>query len=98
MERWTASAAHGLRSADCTDLINVLVDETMQRFFSVIVIFAILIVGGGFLWVRKSEEEAKVKRAEDLTAARRTFTDKARAAAREEDNDGYQRSIRTAIG
>jgi type II secretory pathway pseudopilin PulG len=69
----------------------------MQRFFSVIIIFGILLVGGGFLWLKKSDEEAKVKRADDLAAARKTFADKARAAAREEDEAGYMRGIRTAL-
>ncbi|MCK6552856.1 hypothetical protein L6R52_43935 [Myxococcota bacterium] len=69
----------------------------MQRFFSIIIIFAILVVGGGWVLMKKSEEEAKVKRAEDLAAARRTFADKARAAAKETDTDAYHRSIRTAI-
>jgi hypothetical protein len=69
----------------------------MQRFFSVIVIFAILLVGGGYLWVRKSDEDARIKRADELAAARRTFADKARAAAREQDNDAYMRSMRAAI-
>jgi hypothetical protein len=69
----------------------------MQRFFSVIVIFAILLVGGGYLWSKKADEESRVKRNEELAAARRGFEDKARAAAREQDNDGYMRSMRAAI-
>jgi hypothetical protein len=69
----------------------------MQRFFSVIIIFGILLVGGGFLWMKKSDEEARLKRGEDLSAARRTFADKARAAARDEDEASYMRSIRAAI-
>lgn len=69
----------------------------MQRFFSVIIIFGILLVGGGFLWVRKSDEASRVKRQDDLAAARKTLADKARAAVREADNDAYQRSMRAAI-
>lgn len=70
----------------------------MQRFFSIIIIFAILLVGGAYLWNKKSNEDAKAKRKDALAAARRTFADKARAAAREDDNDAYHRSIRSALG
>jgi hypothetical protein len=69
----------------------------MQRFFSIIIIFGILLVGGSWVWMKKSEESAKLKRADDLAAARRTLADKARSAAREEDNDAYEREIRAAI-
>lgn len=70
----------------------------MQRFFSIIIIFAILVVGGSWVFIEKSEQEARAKREADLAAARRTFADKARSAARESDNDGYHRSIRAALG
>jgi hypothetical protein len=69
----------------------------MQRFFSIIIIFAILIVGGSWVFIQKSDQADAAKRAEDLDSARRTFMDKARAAIREEDNDAYERSIRSAI-
>jgi hypothetical protein len=69
----------------------------MQRFFSIIVIFAILVLGGGWVFMKKSDESAKSKRAEDLASARKSFADKARMAARESDSDAYLRSMRGAI-
>jgi hypothetical protein len=69
----------------------------MQRFFSVIIIFAILFVGGGYLFMKKSEEEAKVKLADDLASARRSFADRARSAALEQDDKDYARSIQASI-
>lgn len=69
----------------------------MQRFFSIIIIFAILLVGGSWVFIQKSDQADQAKRAEDLAAARRTFLDKARAAVREENNDAYDRSMKAAI-
>jgi hypothetical protein len=47
--------------------------------------------------IKKSDEEARVKRGEDLAAARKTFADKARAAVRDEDEAAYMRNIRASI-
>jgi hypothetical protein len=69
----------------------------MQRFFSMIIIFAILVVGGGYLYTQKSGEEAKQEIMDKRAEARRTFADKARAAAREEDNGTYARAMQAAI-
>ena len=69
----------------------------MQRFFSMIIIFGILVVGGGYLYTQKSGEEAKQDVMDKRSEARRTFADKARAAAREEDNASYERGIQAAI-
>lgn len=69
----------------------------MQRFFSVFIIFGILILGGGYLWMQKSEEEANKRRDEDLSNAQRSFADKARAAVREADDQSYMRSIKGAL-
>lgn len=69
----------------------------MQRFFSIIIIFAILIVGGSWVFIQKSDQADKAKREEGLQNARRSFMDKSRAAVREEDNDAYERSIKSAI-
>src|SRR5688500_4075403 len=71
--------------------------DPMQRFFSMIIIFAILVVGGGYLYTQKSGEEAKQEIMDKRAEARRTFADKARAAAREEDNGTYERAIQAAI-
>lgn len=69
----------------------------MQRFFSIIIIFAILLVGGAWIFMQKSDQAAAAKRTEDLGNARRSFMDKARSAVREENNDAYERDIKTAI-
>jgi hypothetical protein len=69
----------------------------MSRFFSIIVIFAILVVGGGYLWMQKSEQDAKVRVGEKLVDARRNFSDKARAAITEDDDADYIRSIKAAL-
>src|SRR5687768_5097997 len=69
----------------------------MQRFFSVLVIFGILIIGGGYLWIQKSDESAKEKVEQTRANARRAFQEKARMAVRDTSNDGYLRSIQTAI-
>ncbi len=70
----------------------------MQRFFSIVIIFGILVVGGGWLWVQKSNEEARVRIEERLADARRSFADKARAAAKEEDDGAYVRGVHAALG
>ncbi len=69
----------------------------MQRFFSMIIIFGILVVGGGYLYMQKSGEEAKQEVMDKRAEARRTFADKARAAAREDDNGDYVRAISASI-
>ncbi len=69
----------------------------MSRFFSIIIIFGILLVGGGWLWMRKADDEARMKIEETLASARRTFSDKARAAVREEDEQDYLRGIKAAL-
>jgi hypothetical protein len=69
----------------------------MQRFFSMIIIFGILVVGGGYLYTQKSSEEAKQEVMDKRSEARRTFADKARAAVREDDPDSYQRAIQASI-
>lgn len=69
----------------------------MQRFFSMLIIFGILVVGGGYLYSQKAEEEAKQQIEEDRKAARRTFADKARAAVSEEETDVYLRGIQAAL-
>lgn len=69
----------------------------MQRFFSIIVIFGILVVGGGYLYNKKSDEEARMRIEDTRSKARRTFADKARSAIREEDDSDYVRTIQTAL-
>jgi hypothetical protein len=69
----------------------------MQRFFSIIIIFAILLVGGAWIFIQKSDQAAAAKRAEDLGAARRSFMDKARSAMREESAEAYERDIKSSI-
>jgi type II secretory pathway pseudopilin PulG len=68
----------------------------MQRFFSIIIIFGVLLVGGSILWIKKSDETARAERVEQLAQARRTFADKARSAVRSE-NDAYEREIRSGL-
>lgn len=69
----------------------------MQRFFSIIIIFGILLVGGGYLFMKKSDQEARVKISDDLASARRSFADKARSAVNEEDEKDYLRAIQASI-
>ncbi len=69
----------------------------MKNFFSIVVIFAVLLVGG--VWVFNKQQTEKDKKAvvESLANARRTFAQKARSAANESDDNAYVRSIRGAI-
>jgi hypothetical protein len=69
----------------------------MKNFISILVIFAVLVAGGIFLYVRQSEQQAKEKVAAQLADARRTFAQKARSAAGEADAEGYLRQMRGAI-
>lgn len=69
----------------------------MKNFFSVIIIFAVLVAGGIFIWASRSAEQARIKVAEDLSDARRTFAQKARAAANQDDDDAYHRSMSAAL-
>lgn len=69
----------------------------MRNFFSIIVIFAILLVGGGWVYMRQADQRAKEQAAKDLSDARRTLAQKARAAANEDDEDSYLRATRAAI-
>lgn len=69
----------------------------MQRFFSIIVIFAILVVGGGYLWVEKGNQETERKIKEELQSARRNFADKARAAINSEESSDYVRGVQAAL-
>lgn len=69
----------------------------MRNFFSIIVIFAVLLVGGGFVYMRQAEEKTRVQVADDLANARRTFAQKARAAATQDDSDAYLRAMRASI-
>jgi hypothetical protein len=69
----------------------------MKNFFSVIVIFAVLLVGGGYVYVKQSDESTRQKITEDLSNARRGFAAKARAAASQEDTDAYLRATRASL-
>lgn len=69
----------------------------MRNFFSIIIIFAVLLVGGGWVYMRQADQKAKEKLADDLSSARRSFAQKARAAATENDTDAYLRSMRVAL-
>lgn len=69
----------------------------MPRYFSVIVIFGILLVGGGYVMIQKSDEAARKRRADELESVRRAFAEKARAAAREDDDLAYLRDARAAL-
>lgn len=69
----------------------------MRNFFSIIIIFAILLVGGGWVYMRQQEERTRAKIAEDLASARRTFAHKARSASSEADDEAYARSIKAAL-
>src|SRR5690349_11998628 len=69
----------------------------MKNFFSVIVIFAVLIVGGGYVFMKDSAKKNQERVVEDLSSARRTFAQKARAAATLEDTDAYLRAMRASL-
>lgn len=69
----------------------------MRNFFSIIIIFAVLLVGGGWVYMRQADQKTKEKLADDLSSARRTFAQKARSAATENDTDAYLRSMRVAL-
>lgn len=68
----------------------------MGRFFSIFIIFAILIGGGVYLYGEKSRQEAEARIEERLADARRNFADKARAAVSEDDEE-YLDSIQRAL-
>ena len=68
----------------------------MKNFFSIIIIFAVLLVGGGVLYLKKQAEEQRVQLAEDLASVRRSFAHKARSAANEED-DRYVSAMKGAL-
>lgn len=69
----------------------------MGRFFSIFIIFAILIGGGIYLYGEKSKQEAQARIAEELSDARRNFADKARSAANADNDEDYLRSIQSAL-
>lgn len=69
----------------------------MGRFFSIFIIFAILIGGGMYLYGEKTKQETEARIADSLADARRTFADKARSAANSDDDEDYQRSIQASL-
>jgi len=69
----------------------------MRNFFSIIVIFAVLLIGGGWVYMRQADQRNKEEAVKTLSDARRTFAQKARSAASEESEDAYLRSMRGAI-
>jgi len=68
----------------------------MGRFFSIFIIFAILIGGGVYLYGEKSRQEAEARITERLADARRNFADKARSTVSLDDEE-YLRSIKGAL-
>lgn len=69
----------------------------MRNFFSIIVIFAILLVGGGWVYTKQQREKARLQVADELAEARKNFANKARSAASEVETSEYQRAIRAAL-
>lgn len=69
----------------------------MSRFFSIFIIFAILLGGGFYLYDQKATQDAEARIEEQLVDARRTFADKARSAITEEESEDYLRSIQAAL-
>ncbi|MCC7386680.1 MAG: hypothetical protein IT384_32885 [Deltaproteobacteria bacterium] len=69
----------------------------MRNFFSIIVIFAVLAAIGGYVYTQQEAERTRQRIADDLANARRTFAQKARAAAIEAEPDSYLRSMRVAL-
>ncbi len=69
----------------------------MQRFFSIIIIFGILVAGGGYLYNRKANEEAQKQIAQSLADARRSFAEKARSGIAEDSGEDYVRQISASI-
>ena len=70
---------------------------TMQRFFSIVIILGIVVIGGGYLWMKKADEEARLQIQERQSDARRSFAERARAAASQSDTDAYLKSMRSAL-
>jgi hypothetical protein len=69
----------------------------MRNFFSIIIVFGVLLVAGGWVWMRQQEERTRVKLAEDVASAKRTFAQKARSAASEAEDPAYLRSMKAAL-
>lgn len=66
----------------------------MGRF--IIITVGLLGLGGAYLWIQRSQEEARARTEEALARARRTFADQARAAVSDETED-YLANVKAAL-
>lgn len=69
----------------------------MGRWVTLIIIIAIVVFGGGYLWQQKTAIEDRENLDRALADARRSFADLARAATKEEDEESYRRQILAAL-
>jgi len=69
----------------------------MRNFFSIIVIFGILLVMGGYVYIQKQDTELREQISRDLSSVRRNFASRARDAANQEDGAAYLRNIKAAL-
>lgn len=69
----------------------------MRNFFSIIVIFAILLVGGGWVYTKQQREKNRLEVVDQLAEARKNFANKARSSANEVESSDYLRAIRAAL-
>ena len=69
----------------------------MRNFFSVIIIFVILIVMGGYVYVQKQDAAQREEISKNLSSVRRNFASRARDALNQEDGESYLRNIKAAL-
>nr|ADI21468.1 hypothetical protein [uncultured myxobacterium HF0070_11L13] len=69
----------------------------MKNFFSVIIIFVILLVMGGYVYVQKQDVAQREEISKNLSKVRRNFASRARDAINQEDGAEYLRNIKAAL-
>ena len=69
----------------------------MRNFFSVIIIFGILLVMGGYVYVQKQDVAQREEISKNLSSVRRNFASRARDAINQGDGEAYLRNIKAAI-
>ncbi|MEL7370141.1 MAG: hypothetical protein AAFN74_14575 [Myxococcota bacterium] len=69
----------------------------MGRFITFLIIVAIAVAGGGYLWTQYTDQEAKANLKAATVDARRSFAELARVAVREEKYEEFRRQILSAL-
>ena len=69
----------------------------MGRVVAVVIILAMIVFGGGFLWQQASLQESEKQTNAALAESRRSFGELARAAVRADDEGEYKRQILGAL-